>query len=305
VHPGPVPQRPPRVDWVATPPPSVLRRRPVAPRRARYNGPPSYATPPRWGFPALIWRWQTSVPGGPGAGPSLVERLRVTARPAQFILWLLAGVAALAGAAETWRYVLLVLSRDGALKPGTVRTSDTLVLGASLLAMIVAVVAAVLTLWWLYVARGAATEHAGHKPGRPDWQVLLWLVIPGLNLVVAGSMLAELEHAVLGRDAHQRPRPGRLVLVWWAAWVLSGVLFAVTVLWTFRDGVQAMADGVVLHAVTDLAAAAVAALTAVVIRRMTVLLAPADLDKVRRLRVIKVVGAPELERAPRPATARR
>lgn len=314
MHPGPVPPHPqhppqyhrqPQVDWVATPPPSVPRHRPVVRRRTRYNGPPSYATPPRWGFPALSWRWQTSVPGGPGAGPSMVERLRITARPAQGVLWLLAGVAGLAGFAEIWRYVLLIRSRSGALDAGTVRMSDTLVIGASLLAMIVAVIAVVLTLWWLYVARGAAAEHAGHKPGRPDWQVLLWLVIPGLNLVVAGSMVAELEHAVLARGVLQRPRPGRLVLGWWAAWVISGVLFGVTVLWSFRDGVQAMADGVVLHALTDLAAAVVAGLTALVIRRMTVLLAPIDPDKVRRLRVIRVVGAPEPTRAPRPATARR
>lgn len=306
MHPGPVPPRQqPRIDWVATPPPSVARHRPVARRRTRYNGPPSYATPPRWGFPALTWRWQTSVPGGPGAGPSLIERLRATARPAQAMLWLLAGVAALAGFAEIWRYALLLRSRGGALSAGTVRTSDTLVIGASLMAMIVAVVAVVLALWWLYVARGAAAEHAGHQPGRPDWQVLLWLVIPGLNLLVAGSMLAELEHAVLSRPAHERPRPGRLVLGWWAAWVVSGVLFAVTVLWNLRDGVQAMADGVVLHALTDLAAAVVAGLTAVVIRRVTVLLAPIDPENVRRLRVVKVIGAPELTRAPRPASARR
>lgn len=300
MHPGQ-----PRVEWVASPPPSVPRRRPVARGRTRYNGPPSYATPPRWGFPALAWRWQTSVPGGPGAGPSLVDRLRVTAGPAQIVLWMLAGIATLAAFAEGWRYVLLMRSRGGALAEGTVRACDTLVVGASLLAMVTAILAVVLTLWWLYVARGAATEHAGHRPGRPDWQVLLWLVFPGVNLLVAGAILAELEHAVLGRPMDQRPRPGRLVLGWWAAWVVSGVLFTVTLLWNLRDGVQAMADGVVLHALTDLAAAVVAALTALVVRRMTVLLAPIDVDNVRRLRVVKVVGAPEATRLARPATAKR
>jgi hypothetical protein len=179
------------------------------------------------------------------------------------------------------------------------------VIGSALVAMILAVVCAVVTLWWVYVARAAAAAHAGHKPARPDWQVLVWLVIPGVNLVVAGSMLAELEHAVLGRAADARPKPSRLVLWWWLAWAVSGVLFAVTVLWQFRDGVQALADGVMLHALTDLAAAAVAALTAVVIRHMTTLLAPIDPAAVRQLRVVKINGAPAAERAPRPTTARR
>lgn len=305
MHPGPASYRPPQVDWVASPPPGAVRRAPAGPRRHRYNGPPSYATPPRWGFPAVVWRWQTSVPGGPGAGPSLVERLRATARPAQAMLWLLTGFTALAGFAELWRYFLLVRSRGGALGRTTVRMSDTLVVGASLVAMLLAVVCAVLVLWWLYVARAAAADHAGHKPARPDWQVLVWLVIPGVNLVVAGSVLAELEHAVLSRSATERPRPTRLVLVWWTAWAVSGVLFAVTLVWNLRAGVQAMADGVVLHALTDLAAAAVAASTVVVVRRFTVLLAPVDPANVRRLRVVGVLGAPPAQRAPRPATAKR
>src|SRR5262245_21111799 len=117
-----LPARPPRVDWVAAPPPGAYQRRGPA-RRHRYNGPPSYATPPRWGFPALTWRWQTSVPGSPGTGPSMVERLRLVARPAVVLLWILSGVALFASFAEIWRYALLVRSRDGALTAGTVRTS--------------------------------------------------------------------------------------------------------------------------------------------------------------------------------------
>jgi hypothetical protein len=65
------------------------------------------------------------------------------------------------------------------------------------------------------------------------------------------------------------------VLVWWGLWVASVVLTAVVLLWSLRDGVQARADGVVLHAVLDLLAAVTAGVTARVVLRLTRLLAPA------------------------------
>ena len=87
--------------------------------------------------------------------------------------------------------------------------------------------------------------------------VLGWLV-PGLNLAVPGSVLAEIEHAALDRPADRRPRPSRLLRVWWVLWVAGVLLAAVVLAWSLRTGVQARADGVVLHAVLDLLAAATA-----------------------------------------------
>jgi hypothetical protein len=69
--------------------------------------------------------------------------------------------------------------------------------------------------------------------------------------------------------------------------------------------VQAQADGVLLTAVSDLAAAATAAVTAVVVSRLTGLLAPIDPAAVPRMRVVGVSGSPDPGRRPRPATARR
>ena len=289
------------MTWVATPPPGAL---PHPPSRAagRYTGPPSYAAPPRWGFPALVWRWPTSVPGTPTGEVSLVERVRVIARTTTAMLWALTIVGVVAAGAEVWRYVLLLQSRYGALSRGTVSMSDTLVVAGSVLAIAVAVLAAGMTLWWLHVARKAAAELAGHEPGRRDRHMWIGLAAPGVNLAVAGSVLAELEHAVLQRSELKRPKPSRLVLGWWVAWVVSGLLFALTVVWRFRTGVQALADGVVLHAVTNLSAAVLAGVTAVVVRRLTTLLAPLDPASVRRMRVIRVTGAPAPElRAVRPA----
>jgi uncharacterized protein DUF4328 len=163
-----------------------------------------------------------------------------------------------------------------------------------------------LALWWLIQARGASADLGGQEPARPDWQVLVFLAIPGLNLVVPGSVLAELEHAVLRRPVADRPKPGRLIIWWWVTWALSGLLFTATLLWRFRSSVQAQADGVLLNAATYLSAAAVAVLTALVVRALTALLAPIDPATVRLMRVIKIDGAPDPPLRPgRPAGAAR
>jgi hypothetical protein len=277
--------------WVAAPPPGALPH--GRPRRLRYLGPPSYASPPRWGFPPLAWRWPTSVPGTQTRSPASVERVRGTAGYACAVLCVLAVCTAFAAGAEIWRYVLLVRSKTGALPRATVNTSDGLVIAGAVFSITVAIFAGLLTLVWLSVARAVSAELAGREPARPDWQVLVGLVIPGVNLVVPGSVLAELEHAVLRRPLDERPRPSRLVMWWWLAWVISGLLCTATVLWRLRSGVQAQADGVLWNAVTYLAAAAVAVLTVRVIRRLSTLLAPVDPTGVRFMRVISVDGAPD------------
>jgi hypothetical protein len=278
--------------WVAAPPPGSVPRA-ASPRRIPYVGPPSYVTTPRWGFPALSWRWPTSVPGTRIRPPVSTDQVRTVARNATVALWVVAGTALTGAAAEIWRYALLIDSRDGALPRTLVDTSDALVIAAALLAITFALVAAALSLWWLFLSRRVATDLAGHDPARPTWQVLLCLFIPGVNLVVPGSTLAELEHAVLRRPLEQRPRPTRTVLRWWITWVAGGLLFAATLLWRLRSGVQAQADGVLFNALTYLCATAVAVLTTRVIRRLTTLLAPIDPARVRLMRVIRIEGAPD------------
>jgi hypothetical protein len=279
------------VQWVATPPPGAVARVPAR-RRLPYLGPPSYATTPRWGFPALAWRWPTSVPGTRTRPPVTMDQVRSVARNAGAALWATAALTVLAAAAEIWRYVLLLDSRDGALSRGTVDASDALVITGALLSITFSLIAGAVTIGWLLLARRVTTELAGHDPARPSWQVLLCLVIPGVNLVVPGSTLAELEHAVLRRPISERPHPSRIVLWWWLTWALSGLLFAATIAWRFRTDVQSQADGVLLNALTYLSAAAVALLTARIIRRLTMLLAPTNPANVRHLQVIKIDGAP-------------
>ncbi|ALG14447.1 hypothetical protein AOZ06_00535 [Kibdelosporangium phytohabitans] len=284
------------MTWVATPPPGAYPRGRGGQRRRRpYAGPPAYPTPPRWGFPSVAWRWPTSVPGARPEVPAAVDRVRYIAKHAVAMLWLLAGLAVVAAGSEIWRYVLLLRSRYGALSSGVVATSDTFVYAGAILALAVGALAVALTIWWLYVARLAAAEVAGYQPGRTDKQFFWGMLIPGINLVVAGSVFAELEHAAERRDPDDRPKPGKLVKWWWGLWVADGLLMAFTIAWRFRGGVQAQADGVVLATVTDLLGAAVAVLTILLIRRLVKLLAPIDAAALRPMRVVKVTDAPPPE----------
>ncbi|MDN5750771.1 MAG: hypothetical protein L0H64_20065, partial [Pseudonocardia sp.] len=59
-------------------------------------------------------------------------------------------------------------------------------------------------------------------------------------------------------------------------------------LWALRPGVQARADGVVLHAVLNLLAAVTAGVTATLVTRLTRLLGPARAD--RRELVVRVTA---------------
>ena len=75
--------------------------------------------------------------------------------------------------------------------------------------------------------------------------------------------------------------------MWWLLWVV-GFLFAVVVLvWSLRTGVQARADGVLLHAALDVFAAATAGVTAVLVTRLTRLLGP---PRVRRRELVVSVA---------------
>ncbi|MFJ8914530.1 DUF4328 domain-containing protein [Amycolatopsis sp. NPDC102389] len=291
-----------RVRWVASPPPGAWprRREPVA---ERYSGPPSYPVPPRWGFPNLVWRRPTAVPGTASGEVTAGERLRVITRSLLPVLWTFAGLAVVASAAEIWRYVLLVQSRDSALSTSVVSVSDSFVITAGLLTTILSLLPSGLTVWWLLVARHAAADVTGEAPPRRQRQVLAFVLVPVVNLLMVLPVVAELEHAVLRRTRETRPKPSRLVLVWWGVWVLNWLLLTLVIVWRFRDGVQALADGVVLVALTDLAAAGLAVVTALLVKRMSGLLAPVAEKRLRLLRVLKVDGVPDPERRERPASS--
>ncbi|MFD4672904.1 DUF4328 domain-containing protein [Lentzea sp. NPDC058450] len=286
------PLQPMRVDWVATPPPGAYPQPSRRSQRRSYGGPPNYPVPPRWGFPLLAWRWPTAVPGAAETANS-VDNVRRLGRLAQNTLFVLAVIAVWAAGSEIWRYVLVAQSRFGALSPGVVNTSDAMVISSGLLYWIVGVFAQIPVLLWVWRARNVAADLAGYGPSRSGVVALLLMYVPFVNLVVPGSVLAELEHAVARRPADERPRPSKVLRWWWGLWVAAGLLFWITLLWRLRDSTQALADGVLLHALSDLVLAAVAVASLLVIRRITTLLLPVDAASVRLMRVVEVKDAPE------------
>jgi Domain of unknown function (DUF4328) len=204
------------------------------------------------------------------------------------VLWAVVAVAAVAAGGEVWRYALLLESRADALDARTVMASDALVAAAGTVAPVLALLAGALLVRWCVLAARGAGQRAGVTPARSGRAIVLGWVVPGLNLTVPGSVLAEIEHCALGRPPAVRPSPSRLVRVWWALWAAGVVLAALTLLWSLRTGVQARADGVVLHALADTLAATTAATTAVLVARLTRLLAPAR--AVRREVLVAVGG---------------
>lgn len=288
------------VRWVASPPRGSTPR-PPAPRQP-YTGPPSYPATPRWGFPQLAWRWPTSVPGS-GQQPAEPETVRVSGRIAALMLSITTVTALIAVFAELLRYILLVTSLSAPVADGLVVFSDTLVIAAGVVTIVFAIASLYLVLRWLYPARELGC--ADRLPARGDGWTLACVLVPVWNLIGAFAVLVELEHVALERPVGERPRPSKHAWIWWGAWVAGGVLLVLTIVWGLRDSVQAMADGVLLHAIADGFAALLAYLTARMVTRLTGLLAPsAEASPYRR--VLAVHGAPNTaDRRPRPATAPR
>ncbi|HEX7662262.1 MAG TPA: DUF4328 domain-containing protein [Pseudonocardiaceae bacterium] len=286
-----------RVNWVASRPPGVETPR-QDPRQADYAGPPAYQAIPRWGLPRLAWRRPTVVPGGTGAPPRRITGLARQARLAVSACALLALADLLAGGGEIWRFTLLVIGQDNALSPDVVTVSDALVNTGAVLAMVTGLVALVLVVRWLLTARSAAARATGLRPARGDGQALAGVLIPGWNLVMAGSIAAELEHAAQGgsgggsgsggTDGSGRVRPSPPVLAWWMTFVLGELLAITTMIWGLWTGVAALAYGVLWHAATDLVAAAVAVLTGWLVASITRLLAPAGLASFPFWRVVRI-----------------
>ncbi|SHE66499.1 DUF4328 domain-containing protein [Streptoalloteichus hindustanus] len=298
------PGQPWQVEWIATPPAPLHPRQPARVRRP-YTGPPSYPAVPRWGFPLLAWRRPTALPGRGSAAVGPVERVRALVRLAVPLVWLTAGGAGLGALAELWRYVLLVMSRESMLSAGVVRTAEVLAQLAGVLALLTGALSAVALVLWLLRAREAASAAAGVRPARPTWQVLVGLLTPGLNLVQAGQLLTEVEHTALRLPPGRRPRPSPLLTRWWVAWAANGALAAATVLWGLRSSLQAQADTVLLHALTDAAAVVTAVFTVRVVRMVTDLLVPPNPTGLSRQQVVRVVDAEEPPlRPPHPSSRR-
>ncbi|MGH3719699.1 MAG: DUF4328 domain-containing protein [Pseudonocardiaceae bacterium] len=222
------------------------------------------------------------------------EQMRALAAVAVPLLGLTAVLVLVTGGAEAWRYALLLDSRTDAVPAGPLHASDTLVVTGGVVSLLCSVLAGAVTVGWLVHANAAAARAAAVTPARPGWRLVVGVLVPGMNLVVPGAALAEVEHAALGQDPHRRPHPSRLIIVWWVIWAAGLVLAGAAILWNLRSDVQARADGVLLHVATDLVAGVVAITTIVVVRRLTRLLSPVGLSSSRRMVVVRVPGGTRL-----------
>ncbi|MBP2364717.1 DUF4328 domain-containing protein [Pseudonocardia parietis] len=289
------------MEWVATPP-ETTRPRPAAVPAQRYTGPPRYRSVPRWGLPVGPWR----APSDAGDGPvPPLERARWLAGQLIPVLWVTVVVSAVAAVAEVWRYGLLLASRSDALSPVAVGWSDAMVWFGGWSSIAAVIAAGVLTISWSLWAYRAAADRSGTRPWRSRRRVVAGWLVPGWNLVAPGSLLAETEHAALELPVHRRPSPSRGLLVWWALWGASVLLAALALVWRFRSGTQALADGVVLHAWAGLLAAVTAYRTIRLVRWITALLEP-DPRSPRELLVRPAAGgvtaASPTAKPPAPAT---
>ncbi|MCW2631803.1 MAG: hypothetical protein JWR88_765, partial [Pseudonocardia sp.] len=212
------------------------------------------------------------------------------------LLWTVAVLATLAAVAELLRYILLLFSRDDALPAAVVAASDAVTIGAGIATLIATAGAGLLLVLWSLRAQAGAAQRGGVRPSRSRREVVLGWLVPGVNLTLPGSVLAEIEHGLLERPPDTRPRPTRLVVLWWLLWDAGVVLCVVTLLWALRDGVQARADGVLLHALLDLVAATTAVATAVLVRQFTRLLHPAQPP--RRMLLVRLGAAEPSPTAP-------
>lgn len=234
--------------WVARPP--GRKSGPAQPHRpASSRETPHYRQIPRWGLldrPPL----ESATARRPLA--RFTDRLS-TLLIATAIAF---GVAALA---ELGRYGVLLRNRTRLIPPWLLWISDAAVTVSAVVALVLALCAAIALVGWLAETRRAVFASAGREDSRSLMVLVLLCVYPVLNLVWPGVFLIE---TVRVRDAadpeNADPRLLRAVRIWWAAWILNGVMVAVSLLFRFASTLQVQADGVLFTLWTNLVAAGVA-----------------------------------------------
>ncbi|MFG3616266.1 DUF4328 domain-containing protein [Nocardia sp. NPDC047654] len=236
--------------WVARKPDHRVRRQPPGP--AEQSRTPRYTRIPRWGL----------IDAPPQAGGAVRRPLGKLTDSVTALLVAATGVFGMAAVAELARYALLLRNRTRLIHPVVLFASDAFVIGAGMLAILIALLAALSAVGRLIELRRAAYDAVGRSDPRSPRALISGCLIPVVNLLWPGIFL--LEVAALKGD----PRAVRAARIWWAAWVFGAVVAAAALLWRTADSLQAEADGVLFTAFTDVVAAAVALLTLWVLRTL-------------------------------------
>ena len=226
-------------------PPVRRGRRPLGPT-------PRYAVIPRWGLADRVE--QAPLPAqAPAAarGPSAAA-VRTT---------LFVGVLTLCTAALVYvvRYVLLIINRTILLNSLVAIAANWIGILASVAAILVVIVCAVVLTRWLIARRSAAFMHHGMPDQRSTRALWAGCLTPLVNLFWAPVFVIELATVEDHYDRLQRP-----IVRWWVVWVFSTVVSVFAVLTRFAKDAQGIANNTALMVFAYLfAAAAVAALARV------------------------------------------
>ncbi|MDV3123817.1 DUF4328 domain-containing protein [Mycobacterium sp. 21AC1] len=231
------PRLAPGYRWIAVRPgPPPFNR-----RKNREPGPtPRYRTMPSWG---LYQHFDVDEPDQDrerrGPAPELVRVMLVIAVAAL-------GIAAFA---HVVRYALLLVNRSMLLHPLIAGAGVLFGLLASVVALGIVVITAVLLVNWLIARRAAAFAYRGQVDPRSPAELWICCLFPGVNLFVAPVFVLEL--ATLEGRLTQLRRP---IVVWWIVWVLSAVVAVWSVVTTvmvtfFSSTPQNIADNTVTTAI--------------------------------------------------------
>lgn len=252
LSPGPIdaPTETRNYRWVARRPGRQMRptgrRGAAAPAET-----PRYTYIPHWGL--------RDVPAVEEQ-PSRQRPLQALTDRVHRLLIVVAVAFAVAAIAELGRYLILLYNRSRLVEPLLLAFSDALVNVAALIAPILALLAALAAIGWLLEFRRATYARLRRRDPRPKWFVAAGCLVPVANLLWPGVFLTEV---LAHRDD---PRLLRAARIWWGSWVVGGVLATAALVWRSADSLQAKADGVLLTALTDVVAAAVAVATLWVLR---------------------------------------
>lgn len=222
-------QLPPGFRWIAVrpgaPPPQRRQRRPLGPT-------PRYAFIPRWSLPDRpphLPPPELARPAGPAD-----TRVRGLLRASRLTF----GAAALAYAL---RYLLLLINRTTLLSTVVAIGADTLVVGVSVAATGVGVLAAVALTRWLVARRATAFAHFGQADPRSARMLWLGCLIPPANLLWAPVFALELAR-IEGRETLLRTPVRR----WWLTWTAASLASAWVAVTRWTPDPQVVADNTVM-----------------------------------------------------------
>jgi hypothetical protein len=192
----------------------------------------------------------------PAEAPAAKGPSAATVRTTLFMGVLVLGIVALV---YVVRYVLLTVNRNILLNSLVAIAADWLGIVASVAAIVVLIVCAVMLTRWLIARRAAAFTHYGMPDQRSARALWAGCLIPLANLFWAPVYVIELATVEDHNDRLQRP-----IIRWWIVWIFSNVVSTFAILSSWASDAQGIANNTAWMVFAYLfAAAAVASLARV------------------------------------------